>query len=100
MTVAKPGARDVPLPKSDLLLNRGPVTLVPSQSGPRTNVMAASSAMPLDFDPPRIVLIIDRTTPAREFLDASGEFALNIPPRALADATPSAGSASGRAIDK
>jgi flavin reductase (DIM6/NTAB) family NADH-FMN oxidoreductase RutF len=91
---------DVPLPKAYLLLNHGPVTLVSSQAGERSNVMAASWAMPLDFDPPKVAVVIDRSTLTRELVEASREFALNIPPRALADATLGVGSVSGRAADK
>lgn len=90
----------VPLAKSYLLLNHGPVTLVTSRSGARSNVMAASWAMPVDFDPPKVAVVIDRATLTRELVDASGEFALNIPPRALADTTLAVGSASGREVDK
>ena len=90
----------VALAKSYLLLNHGPVTLVTSASGGRRNVMAASWAMPLDFDPPKVVLVIDRQTLTRELVDASGEFALNIPCRAIADQVLAAGSASGRDGDK
>jgi flavin reductase (DIM6/NTAB) family NADH-FMN oxidoreductase RutF len=91
---------DVPLAKCYRLLNHGPVTLVTSASAGRSNVMAASWAMPLDFDPPKVLLVVDGTTLTRELIDASGEFALNIPPRALADATYEAGSRSGRELDK
>jgi flavin reductase (DIM6/NTAB) family NADH-FMN oxidoreductase RutF len=91
---------DVPLAKCYRLLNHGPVTLVTSASAGRSNVMAASWAMPLDFDPPKVVLVVDSSTLTRELIDASGEFALNIPPRALAAATYAAGSQSGRELDK
>jgi flavin reductase (DIM6/NTAB) family NADH-FMN oxidoreductase RutF len=91
---------DVPLAKAYLLLNHGPVTLVSSRAGERTNVMAASWAMPLDFDPPKVVVVIDRTTLTRELVEASREFALNIPPRALADTVVAVGSTSGRDGDK
>lgn len=91
---------EVPLPKAYLLLNHGPVTLVSSRSGTRTNVMAASWAMPLDFDPPKVVVIIDRNTLTRELVDASGEFALNVPPRALAEMVVGVGSVTGREVDK
>ncbi len=49
----------VELPKSYLLLNHGPVTLVSSAHGDRRNVMAASWAMPLDFAPPKVAVVID-----------------------------------------
>ncbi len=91
---------DVPLAKAYLLLNHGPVTLVSSRSGARSNVMAASWAMPLDFDPPKVVVVIDRNTLTRELVDASGEFALNVPPRALADTVIGVGSVTGRDVDK
>ncbi|MBS0393064.1 MAG: flavin reductase family protein [Proteobacteria bacterium] len=91
---------DVPLAKAYLLLNHGPVTLVTSASGGRSNVMAASWAMPLDFDPPKVAVVIDRNTLTRELVDASGEFVLNIPPRALAAAVVGVGNASGREVDK
>ena len=91
---------DVPLAKAYLLLNHGPVTLVSSRAGERSNLMAASWAMPLDFDPPKVAVVIDRSTLTRELVDASREFALNIPSRALADATLGLGSISGRSRDK
>ncbi len=91
---------DVPLGKAYLLLNHGPVTLVTSRSGERTNVMAASWAMPLDFDPPKVVVVIDRETLTRELVGESLEFALNIPPRELADSVVAVGSRSGRDGDK
>ena len=90
----------VALAKSYLLLNHGPVTLVTSASGDRRNVMAAAWAMPLDFDPPKVLLVIDRQTLTRELVDESGEFALNIPCRAIADRVLAAGSISGRDGDK
>lgn len=90
----------VELSKSYLLLNHGPVTLVTSAHAGRSNVMAASWAMPLDFDPPKVLLVVDKQTLTRELLDASGEFALNIPFRVIADKVLAAGSLSGRDGDK
>lgn len=90
----------VPLAKAYLLLNHGPVTLVSSRSGARSNVMAAAWAMPLDFDPPKVLVVIDRNTLTRELVDASGEFALNVPPRALAETIVGVGSVTGRDVDK
>jgi len=91
---------DVPLPKAYLLINHGPVTLVSSRAGERRNVMAAAWAMGLDFDPPKVAVVIDRNTLTRELVNASGEFALNVPPRALAQAVVDVGTASGREVDK
>ncbi len=91
---------DVPLPKAYLLLNHGPVTLVSSRHAARSNVMAASWSMPLDFDPPKVAVVIDRNTLTRELVNASGEFALNVPPQSLADTVVGVGTVSGREADK
>lgn len=90
----------VELAKAYRLLNHGPVTIVTSAHDGVSNVMAAAWAMPLDFDPPKVLLVIDSNTMTRELVEASGEFALNIPPRALAETTLAAGSSSGRDGDK
>lgn len=90
----------VPLDKAYLLLNHGPVTLVSSAAGGRRNVMAASWVMPLDFAPPKVAVVIDKNTLTRELVEASGEFVVNIPSRALAQTVLAAGSSSGRDVDK
>jgi flavin reductase (DIM6/NTAB) family NADH-FMN oxidoreductase RutF len=81
----KNNLHSVPLAQSYLLLNHGPVTLVTSAPAGHANVMAAAWAMPLDFDPAKVLLVIDKQTLTREFVDATGEFALNILGRDLAD---------------
>jgi flavin reductase (DIM6/NTAB) family NADH-FMN oxidoreductase RutF len=90
----------VPLPKSYLLLNHGPTVLVSSAHGGQRNVMAAAWNMALDFDPPKVAVVIDKSTLTRELVEASGEFVLNVPARAQAALTLAAGSESGRGIDK
>lgn len=90
----------VPLAKAYLLLNHGPVTLVSSAADGRRNVMAAAWTMPLDFEPAKVAVVIDRNTLTRELIDASGEFVLNIPARAMADKVLALGSESGREGDK
>ena len=90
----------VELARSYLLLNHGPVTLVSSAHRGRRNVMAASWAMALDFNPAKVAVVIDRRTLTRELVDASGEFVLNVPTRALAGLTFTVGNSSGRDGDK
>jgi len=87
--------RDVPLPQAYRLLNHGPTVLVSTTHGGRANVMAAAWATPLDFDPPKLTVVIDKSTFTRRLIEASGEFALSVPCRALVDATYAAGSLSG-----
>ena len=90
----------VPLPKSYLLLNHGPTVLVSSTHGGRQNVMAAAWNMALDFDPPKVAVVIDKSTLTRELVEASGEFVLNVPARGQAALTLAVGSESGRGMDK
>ena len=62
----------VPLEKASRLLNHGPTVLVGSAHAGRVNVMAAAWAMPLDFNPPKVAVVIDKATHTRELIDASG----------------------------
>jgi flavin reductase (DIM6/NTAB) family NADH-FMN oxidoreductase RutF len=90
----------VALPYASRLLNHGPVTLVSSGHGHSRNVMAAAWTMPLDFDPPKVAVVIDANSHTRGLVEASGEFALNIPCRAIVEQVLKAGSVSGRDVDK
>lgn len=82
------------------LINHGPTVLVTSAHGGRRNVMAAAWSMPVEFTPPRVAVVIDKSTFTRELVLASGTFALNLPGRALADVAYTVGSTSGRDEDK
>ena len=90
----------VPLPKAYRLLNHGPTVLVSSAHAGRRNVMAAAWSMPLDFDPPKVAVVIDKVTLTRELVEASGEFVLNVPSRQQAALTLAVGTQSGREVDK
>lgn len=100
VAVEQHGVLPVDLAKAYLLLNHGPVTLVSTAHGGRRNVMAAAWTMPLDFSPPKVAVVIDRQTLTRELIEASGEFVLNVPCRAIAGQVLAAGSRSGRDGDK
>lgn len=90
----------VPLEKCLRLLNHGPTVLVASADGQRRNLMAASWNMPLDFDPPKVAVVIDRNAFTRTLIEASGEFALVIPSRAQARLTLDVGNCFGLEYDK
>lgn len=90
----------VPLPESYRLLNHGPTVLVSSAHGGRRNVMAAAWNMPLDFDPPKVAVVVDKSTFSRELIEAAGEFVLAVPTRAIAEKVVAVGSCSGRDGDK
>lgn len=92
--------REVALHHASRLVNHGPTVLVSSAAGGERNLMAAAWSMPVEFTPPRIAVVIDKSTFTRELVLRSGAFALNIPGRALADLTYTVGSVSGRDGDK
>lgn len=90
----------VPLEKAYRLLNHGPVTLISSAAQGRRNVMAAAWTMPLDFSPPKVAIVVDRTSYTRELIEASGCFIVNVPARRIASRVLAVGSESGRDQDK
>lgn len=90
----------VPLPQSYLLLNHGPTVLVTAAAEGRNNVMAAAWAMPIDFDPPKVAVVIADGTFTRELVDATLEFALCVPTTDQVDLTWAVGHQSGRESDK
>jgi flavin reductase (DIM6/NTAB) family NADH-FMN oxidoreductase RutF len=95
-----PLIESVELAKCYRLLNHGPTVLVSSAHGVRRNVMAAAWCMPLDFDPPKLLVVIDKSTFTRELVEASGEFVINVPTQAQRELTVAVGSESGRVHDK
>ena len=58
--------------------------------------MAAAWNMPLDFDPPKITVVIDKSAYTRELILASGTFAINVPCVAQIDIVRKVGTTSGR----
>lgn len=90
--------QSVPLNKAYRLLNHGPTVLVTTAHGERRNIMAAAWNMPLDFNPPKIAIVIDKQTYTRALIEASGSFAINVPCRAQVDMVLQVGSSSGREL--
>lgn len=92
--------KPVALHHASRLVNHGPTVLVTSAHAGRRNVMAAAWSMPVEFTPPRIAVVIDKSTFTRELVMASGAFGLCIPGAALVNFTYAVGQASGRDADK
>lgn len=90
----------IPLKDSYKLFNHGPVSIITSADGNRRNIMAAAWTMPLDFNPAKVAVVIDKNTYTRELVDASGEFGLQFPMRKIAQLTLDVGDVSGRDMDK
>ncbi|WP_062195479.1 flavin reductase family protein [Caldimonas taiwanensis] len=90
----------VRLEHASRLLNHGPTVLVTSAHAGRRNVMTAAWSMPVEFTPPRIAIVIDKSTYTRELIQASGHFGLCIPGAGLAELVDAVGTLSGREVDK
>src|SRR3954470_13180068 len=90
----------VELAKAYRLMNHGPTVIVTSHHGGRANIMSAAWSMPLDFDPPKVAVVIDKNTFTRGLIEASGAFALNIPSCELTRLTVAVGNETGREVDK
>ncbi len=85
----------VPLDQAYRLLNHGPTVIVSAAHGGRRNAMAAAWAMPLDFSPPKVAVVLDKSTFTRTLVEAAGTFALGVPCVDIADATYALGSTGG-----
>ncbi|WP_047542008.1 flavin reductase family protein [Methylotenera versatilis] len=92
--------KSVELSKAYRLLNHGPTVLISSRHAGKHNVMAAAWNMPLDFEPPKIAIVVDKNTYTRELIEASGSFAINVPCRAQAEVVVKVGSSNGRELLK
>ena len=90
-----PTRHPVPLDRAYRLLNHGPTVLVSAAADGRRNLMAAAWAMPLDFDPPKVAVVLDKSTYTRQLVERSGHFALQVPVRAQIDLVNALGSVSG-----
>lgn len=69
----------VALEKAYRLLNHGPTVLVSAQHDGVVDVMAAAWSCALDFSPPKVTLVLDKSTSTRALVEGSGYFALQVP---------------------
>lgn len=90
----------VELHHASRLINHGPTVLVTAAHHGHRNIMAAAWSMPVEFTPPRIAVVVDKSTFTRELITGGGGFALCIPGANAIDLTYAVGSCSGREMDK
>lgn len=69
----------VELTKAFRLLNHGPTTIITSAHAGKSNIMAAAWVCALDFNLPKVTVVIDSKTYTRELMEAEGKFAINLP---------------------
>lgn len=90
----------VPLDRAYRLLNHGPTVLLSASHEGRRNVMAVAWNMALDFTPPKVAVVIDKSTYTRGLVEASGAFVLSVPCRRQSELVTAIGNCSGKEVDK
>ena len=84
----------VELEKAYRLINHGPTVLVSARHAGVDNVMAAAWACALDYAPPRLTVVLDKSSKTREFIEQSGAFVVQVPTVAQLQLTHSVGNLS------
>ena len=69
----------VDLQKAYRLINHGPTVLVSTRHAGVDNVMAAAWACALDFAPPKLTVVLDKSSKTREMIEKSGTFVIQVP---------------------
>ncbi|MCP3101531.1 flavin reductase family protein [Myxococcus sp. K15C18031901] len=77
----------VPMEKAYRLLNHGPTVLVSARHGGVDDVMAAAWACALDYSPPKLTVVLDRSTKTRQLVEKAGTFVIQVPTVAQARLT-------------
>lgn len=84
----------VELAKAYRLINHGPTVLVSARHAGVDNVMAAAWACALDFAPPKLTVVLDKSTRTRALIEQSGQFAIQVPTVAQLQLTNAVGNCS------
>lgn len=69
----------VELEKAYRLINHGPAVLVSARHAGVDNVMAAAWCCALDFAPPKLTVVLDKSTRTRALIERSGTFVIQVP---------------------
>lgn len=84
----------VPLEKAYRLLNHGPTVLVSARHAGVDNVMAAAWCCALDLAPPKLTVVLDKSSATRKLIEQSGVFVIQIPTAGLLKLTHAVGNVS------
>lgn len=84
----------VELAKAYRLINHGPTVLVSARHAGVDNVMAAAWVCALDFAPPKLTVVLDKSTRTRALIEQSGRFAIQVPTVAQLQLTNTVGNCS------
>ncbi len=92
--------KPVDLAHASRLVSHGPTVMVGALHEGRRNIMAAAWSMPVEFTPPRIAIVLDKSTWTRELIVASGVLSIMVPCRASADLAYTVGSVGGKELEE
>ena len=92
--------RSFPLTKVYGLLEPGPVVMVTTASGGRSNIMTMSWHTMMEFEPPLVGCVISNRNFSFDLLKAANECVINIPTMEIAEKVVGCGNASGAKTDK
>jgi len=92
--------KKLPLSKVYQLLGFGPVVFITSALKGKANIMPISWLMPVDFDPPKIAVIIGDQSYTFKIISRTREFVINIPTADLIKKVMACGDCSGRNTNK
>lgn len=92
--------KEVPLDKATRLINHGPVVMVSSSFGEKKDVTPVAWTMPVEKNPPVIVLEIGENHFIFDCILETKDFVVNIPGKGIAEKVVQCGSCSGRDVDK
>jgi flavin reductase (DIM6/NTAB) family NADH-FMN oxidoreductase RutF len=92
--------KSLPLSQVYRLIEPGPVVMVTTARGGRTNIMTMSWHMMVDFEPPILAFVMSNRNHSFELLKKTKECVINIPTVELAKKVVACGNSSGRSVDK
>ena len=92
--------KSFPLSKVYGLLEPGPVVMVSTASGGRSNIMTMSWHTMIEFEPPLVGCVISNRNYSFGLLEATKECVINIPTKEIAEKVVGCGNASGAKTDK
>ncbi len=94
--------QSIPLKSAVRLINHGPTIMVTSRSQDKksTDIMTVAWSTPVEFEPPRLIVLINKEAYTRELILQSGVFAVCIPSASFIDKAYAIGHSTGREINK
>jgi flavin reductase (DIM6/NTAB) family NADH-FMN oxidoreductase RutF len=94
------GKKPLRLSQAYRLIEPGPVVLVTTAIGERTNIMTMSWHMMIDFEPPTLAFVMSDRNYSFGWLKKTRECVINIPTVELVKKVVDCGNTSGRSVDK